>query len=376
MDFPTLATLQKRCTSKWTTYGPDVLPLWIAESDFPTAPPVLAAIKDMVAKECFGYNPAPGATTLRESVASFYGRRYGWTPDPARVFWIPDVVRGLSLSIQYFTRAGSAVAVPTPSYPPLLELPGLHGRERLECGLDLESIERAFAAGAGSILLANPYNPLGTVLDREMLTGLVDLAVKYDARILADEIHAPLVFDGRHLPVASLSDAAADRTITVTATSKAFNTAGLKCAQLILSNEADYRVWKGLPLVAKEGTGTMGILAAAAAYDHGDPYLDQQLEILRANRDFVCAQLPSRIPGIKVEPPQATYLAWLDFNSAEAGIGSYPAAWLLKHARVALNEGASFGTGGAGHARLNFATSREILEEAIDRMAGAVERNL
>ena len=371
MEFPSLEELQARGTRKWTVFEEDVLPLWIAESDFPTAPAIKKALEDLVDKETFGYTPAPKVSGLREAVADFYNDRYGWRPNSDHIFWIGDVVRGLLLGVQYFTREDSPVIVPVPSYPPLLELPRTAGREKIETSLELDDIERAFQAGAGSILLANPYNPLGRVLDEEFLTELVELAEKYDARILADEIHAPLVYEGRHIPVASLGAVAAERTITVTATSKAFNTAGLKCAQMIFSNAADVQTWNCLSGVAKDGTGTLGVLAAETAYRECGDFLDEEVAYLRGTRDWLVEELPKRIPGLKTSKPDATYLLWLDFADTAIGGNPQPAKWLRENAKVALNEGDTFGTGGPGHARLNFSTSREILEEALDRMERA-----
>ena len=371
MQFPSLEELQARGTRKWTVFDEEVLPLWIAESDFPTAPAVKKAVQEMVDNETFGYTPSPKASGLREAVADFYAERYDWRPNADHIFWIGDVVRGLLLSVQYFSRDDSPVIVPVPSYPPLLELPRTAGREKIETSLELDEIEQAFKDGAGSILLANPYNPHGHVFSEDYLRGLVELAEKYDARILADEIHAPLVYEGKHIPVASLSEEAAQRTITVTATSKAFNTAGLKCAQIIFSNAADAQKWNGLTGVAKDGTGTLGVLAAEAAYRHGGGFLDEEIEYLRETRDWLVEELPQRIPGLKTSQPQATYLLWLDFSDTAIAGNPQPAKWLRENARVALNEGDTFGTGGPGHARLNFATSREILGEALDRMERA-----
>ncbi|MGV0326759.1 MalY/PatB family protein [Corynebacterium confusum] len=372
MEFPSLEQLAARGTRKWTVYDSDVTPLWIAESDFPTAPAVKDAIQGMVDRETFGYTPAPRVSDLPGALADFYAKRFGWRPDEKGIFWIGDVVRGMLLGVQYFTRPDSPVVVPVPSYPPLLEVPATAGREKVEVSaeLDLAEIERAFSAGAGSILLANPYNPLGRVLDEGFLRGLVELARTYDARILADEIHAPLVFEGQHTPVASVGP---DVTITATSTSKAFNVAGLKCAQMIFSNPADIATWKKLTGVAKDGTGTLGVIAAEAAYRDGGEHLDEELAYLKRTRDWLLEELPQRVPGIKTACPQATYLLWLDFSDTTIGSDPHPARWVLENARVALNEGSTFGTGGEHHARLNFATSREILQEALDRLGRAFE---
>lgn len=389
MKFPTQDELRARFTRKWTQFEPDVLPLFIAESDFPTAPAVKKVILDYTERECFGYSPAANAVGLAEAVADFHDARYGWRPDAKKVFWIGDVVRGLLLGIQYFTRPDAAVVVPLPAYPPFLELPETAGRKRIDVGispsngdlkegekprLDLEAIEKAFAEGAGSILLANPFNPLGYVFDEEHLNELVALADKYDARILSDEIHAPLVYDGQHISIAGLSETAARVTMTVTATSKAWNFAGLKCAQIIFSNDKDVEVWNSLPHVAQDGVGTLGIIAAEAAYRDGISHLEEEVDYLRETRDWLVEELPMRIPGLITSRPDSTYLMWLDFRNTAIGDKEYPAAWLIQHARVAFNEGLTFGDIGAGQARLNFATSREILEEAIDRVATAIEK--
>lgn len=389
MKFPTQDELRARFTRKWTQFEPDVLPLFIAESDFPTAPAVKKVILDYTERECFGYSPAANAVGLAEAVADFHDTRYGWRPDPKKVFWIGDVVRGLLLGIQYFTRPDSPVIVPLPAYPPFLELPETAGRKRIDVGispsngdlkegekprLDLEAIEKAFAEGAGSILLANPFNPLGYVFDEEHLNELVALADKYDARILSDEIHAPLVYNGQHISIAGLSETAARVTMTVTATSKAWNFAGLKCAQIIFSNDKDVETWNSLPHVAQDGVGTLGIIAAEAAYRDGISHLEEEVDYLRETRDWLVEELPKRIPGLITSRPDSTYLMWLDFRNTAIGDKEYPAAWLIQHARVAFNEGLTFGDIGAGQARLNFATSREILEEAIDRVATAIEK--
>lgn len=373
MHFPSLEQLKNRSTRKWTAYDDDVIPLWIAESDFPTAPNVLATIKEMVGREAFGYTPAH--SDLPEALADFYDQRYGFRPDPAYVVTIPDVVRGMLLAIQHFTRPDSPVIVPAPIYPPFLELPATAGRERIDldtrAGLDLAEIEKAFAAGAGSLLLANPTNPLGEIYGPAELIALTDLAAKYNARIIVDEIHAPLVLDGTHTVAAGVSDTAAQVCITATAISKAWNVAGLKCGQLIFTNPDDLKIWNSLTGVTKDGTGTLGVFAAAACYRDDSGFLAEQVAYLRETRDWLLEELPRALPGIRCTVPQATYLLWLDFSeTALAGVDK-PAEWLLKNARVALNEGLSFGELGRGHARLNFATSREILSEALARIKAA-----
>ncbi|SMG07370.1 cystathione beta-lyase [Corynebacterium pollutisoli] len=371
MQFPTLDQLKDRRTRKWTVYDDDILPLWIAESDFFTCPPVKQAIADAIDRESFGYTPA--ISDLPDAVSDFYAERYGWRPDPAMVVAVPDVVRGLALAIEYMTRPDSGVIVPVPAYPPFLELPEATRRRMHHIdaydGIDLGDVEKQFAEGAGSILLCAPNNPLGYTLDAQFLEQLCDLAQRYDARVLVDEIHAPLVYDGAHVCAAGINP---DVCITVTATSKAWNIAGLKCAQMIFSNPADLDTWKKMTGVAKDGTSTLGIWAAIACYREGGDFLDEQVAYLKSNRDWLVAELPKRIPGLKVSNPEATYLMWLDFSGTAIGDHERPAIWLREHAKVAFNDGLHFGPGGLHHARLNFATSREILEEAVARMESAL----
>lgn len=368
MQFPDIDTLRTRGTRKWTVYGDDVIPMFIAESDFPTAPAVKDAIVQACEREMFGYTPAPHAHRLGEAVSDFYAARYGWRPEPARIFPVADVVRGVLLAIQHFTQG--PVIVPVPAYFPFLNIADAAGRERIDVAntLNLAEIEQAFKQGAGSIIVTNPYNPGGWVFSEAELDAVCEVARKYGGRVIVDEIHAPLVFDGQHVCAAANNP---DVCITVTATSKAWNVAGLKCAQMIFSNDEDVATWERINPVAKDGVGTLGITAAEACYDLGREFLDEEVAQLKANRDWLVTHLPEAVPGIKFEVPAATYLMFLDFSDTKLD-DPRPAAWLLKHAKVAMNEGVDFGPGGEHKARMNFATSPEILQQAVERIAQAV----
>ena len=370
MEFPDLETLKARGTRKWTQFGGDVLPLFIAESDFPTAPAVKRAIIDAAEREMFGYTPAPHAHHLGEAVADFYGWRYGWRPAPERVFPVADVVRGVLLAIEYFTQG--PVIVPVPAYFPFLDVAQVAGRERVDVGsangLDLMEVDAAFKNGAGSIIVTNPFNPGGYIFDTEELDQICAIARKYGGRVIVDEIHAPLVYEGTHVCAAANNP---DVCITVTATSKAWNVAGLKCAQMIFSNDEDVATWNAMSGVAKDGVGTLGIVAAEACYTQGREFLDEAVAQLKDNRDWLVEHLPQAVPGIGIEVPQATYLMFLDFSGTKL-VDDRPAAWLRRHAKVAMNEGMDFGPGGEHRARLNFATSPTILEEAVRRIGDAV----
>lgn len=368
-----MTTLRARQTRKWTRYPDDVLPAWVAESDFATCEPVLRVLNERVAAESFGY--APDGHELPEALSEFYDARYGVDLDPAHVQVLPDVVRGLWLAVEHLTPPDSAVVVPLPAYPPFLQIPRVAGRERIDVdatdGIDLDEVEDAFRAGAGSMLVCSPHNPLGYTFSRESLSSLVDLADRYGARLLVDEIHAPLVLDGAHTCAAAVSDAAARVCVTLTAASKAWNVAGLKCAQMILTNPDDRETWRRLSGVAKDGVGTLGIFASEACYREGREFLDAEVAHLREQRDWLVTELPRAVPGLRIRPPEATYLMWLDFR--QTALAEDPAGLLLRHGKVALNDGRTFGPSGAGHARLNFSTSRENLEEIVDRIAHAAE---
>ncbi|OBJ74050.1 aminotransferase class I/II-fold pyridoxal phosphate-dependent enzyme [Mycobacterium sp. 1274756.6] len=370
--------LRARNTVKWNRYPADVLPLWVAEMDFPTAPPVLAAIRAWAEREEFGY-PRFGHDALPAATAEWCGRRYGWpvTADQVRV--VPDVLAGLKLAIDFLTRPQSPVVLPVPAYMPFFDVLQIAGRQRVEVPmlreptgrytLDLAAIEAAFAAGAGSLILCNPYNPLGTAFSAAELRAVVDLAAAHGARIVADEVHAPLVYRGRHVPAASVSPAAAATVVTVLSASKGWNLPGLKCAQVILSNPADATVWDAMNWLNWMGASTVGIAANLAAYRDGEDWLDAVLVHLRGNRDRVADALPELVPGLTVTRPEGTYLAWLDCTALD--LPEEPADYLLSHARVALNPGIPFGAG-TGCARLNFATTRPILDRAIAAIAAAL----
>ncbi|MDO4929125.1 MAG: aminotransferase class I/II-fold pyridoxal phosphate-dependent enzyme [Corynebacterium sp.] len=372
MDFPTLEQLRNRKTMKWTRYPEDVLPLWVAESDFTTCPAITKALEQAVANETFGYKP--DGTSVEQATAQFYNDAYGFAANPDWVFPIPDVVRGLYIAIEHFTAPDSPVVIPLPAYPPFFALLSATGREGIfidaRDGIDLSAVESAFAQGAGSIVLANPFNPLGYIFSAEFLNELTELAARYNARVLVDEIHAPLVFEGTHVVAAGLSETAAKVCITLTATSKAWNTAGLKCAQVIFSNEDDVRRWKQLSPVIKDGVSTIGLLAATAAYNEGREFLREELEYLRGNRDFLHEQLATRLPEVKFGEHTATYLMWLDFTAYDLPGG--PHKFFLEHAKVAFNDGQWFGELGSGCVRLNFATSRGLLSQALDQMVESI----
>jgi cysteine-S-conjugate beta-lyase len=372
--------LRRRDTVKWTRFDDDVLALWVAEMDFPTAPVVKAAIREAVEREQFGYSRLDIETGLPAATAAWSAARYGWEIDPGRIHLLPDVLRGIELAIEAFSPSGSPVVLPTPAYMPFFEVVKMLGRPLIEVPmaidsgrfvLDLEGIEDAFRKGAGTLILCNPYNPLGRAFSAEELGALSPVVARNDARVISDEIHAPITYGLRHIPYASVDDEAAEHSVTMVSGSKAWNLPGLKCAQIVVTNARDEQVWSQIPGLRTHGASTIGIAANIAGYNEGAEWLDETLSYLDQNRRRLAELLSKYLPEVRYQIPEATYLAWLDFRHLELPVE--PAAYLLEKARVALNPGIAFGAPGAGCVRLNFATSAAILEEAIARISSAVE---
>lgn len=375
----TAEQLRARRTMKWNYFDEDVLPLWVAEMDFPTAPAVRAGVDAAVARESFGY-PSPDARTgLPEAAADWTARRYGWRVPAERVHIVPDVLHGVDVAITEFSPEGSAVILPTPAYMPFFDVLAHARRPRVEVPmatdngryvLDLDAIDAAFADGAGTLLLCHPYNPLGRAFTRQELEAVSRVVARHGARVVADEIHAPLVYGERHIPYAGVSPEAASHTVTLSSASKAWNLPGLKCAYAITSNDADEETWRRLPMLRTFGASPIGIAANVAAFTEGEPWLDALLGHLDGQRQLLRDLLAEHLPQVGFTLPEATFMAWLDLRPLR--LPAEPAEFLLEHARVALNPGPPFGENARGFARLNFATTTTILEQAVRAMAKAV----
>jgi len=374
-DVVTVDSLRERGGLKWATAGPGRLAACVAEMDFGTAPEVADALHDAVDRGQVGYLTPQLTAQLAEACAVWQHDRYGWDLSPADVRPLPDVIRALHVAIDCFSRPGSAVIVPVPAYPPFLAVPRLLGRRVIQVemvesggryGYDLDALDRAFAAGGNLLVLCNPNNPLGAVMTPGELLAVAEVVERHRGRVFSDEVHAPLVYRGhRHVPYASSCDAAAGHTVTATSTSKAWNVAGLKCAQLLTSNDADRKRWGELGRLHTDGTATLGVLAATAAYRAGGPWLDTVLGRLDHNRHLLAELLGVHLPMARYTPPEGTYLGWLDLRDYP------PAADLADRARVSVMDGAEFGPSGTGFLRLNFATPPAILAEIVRRLADA-----
>jgi cystathionine beta-lyase len=374
-----LAELRRRTSAKWRTYPPDVLPLPVAEMDFPLAGPVAEALHAAVRRSDLGY--AGLGPELAEALAGFTERRWGWAVDPAQVALAPEVGVAVVEVLRLLVRPGDPVVINPPVYDSffpwlaeagcrLVEVP--LARTGDSWALDLEAMEAAFRDGARVHLLCSPHNPTGTVHPRRDLERLAALAAGHGVTVLSDEIHAPLVLPGRtHHPFLSVSPEAAASGMVFTSASKTWNLAGLKCAAIVTADPGTRRLVERLPEELPWRVGQLGVLGGIAAFSEGEPWLDEVLGVLDHHRHHLAELLAARIPAIRYRPPDASYLAWLDCTAL--GLGDDPSAVFLARGRVALSSGPSFGRPGAGHARLNMGTSRQIMAEAVDRMARAVD---
>ena len=371
--------LRGRRSHKWRRYPDDVLPMFIAEMDTPLAPPIERTLADAIRRGDTGYAHPTG---LAEAFAGFASRHYDWQPDPQLSIVVPDVLQGIGAVLALVSSPGSGVVINTPVYPPFFTVIPAAGRRVVESPLrreadgrytfDLEALDRDLAAdGVEVLLLCNPHNPSGLVLRPTELLAIAEIARGHGVRVLVDEIHAPLVYPGaRHTAFATLPADAAQDCIVFVSASKAFNLPGLKASLVIAGGEPAWRVLRELPVEVTFGTGLLGVISSEVAFAECDDWLATLVVALQANRDRLARLLADSLPSVGYVPPQATFLAWLDLRSL--GLGDDPAEPLLERGRLALTSGPAFGPGGSGHARLTFATSPELLAEAVRRVAATV----
>lgn len=377
-DAISLEELQAKGTTKWAAQ-PGSIGAWIAEMDFPLAEPVVRAVSRLMEEGTVAYSPASDFTELGRAYAQFCERSYGWAPPADLVRAIPDVLAGLQAVIQAYTSPGSPVIIPTPAYMPFLTLPGYFDREVLQVPLveqgdrwvyDLDALAAAFDAGAELLVLCNPHNPVGRVLERDEMLAIADLVESKRGLVFSDEIHAPLVYPGSsHVPYASLDERTAAHTITATSASKAFNLPGLKCAQISFTNPSHAETWERAGRWI--GASRPGIFANIAAYDEGEEWLAGVLAYLDRNRRALSSLVAEYLPGVGYGEPEGTYLALLDFRGLGDVLGSHrdnPAALLAERAGVVLTPGPACGEAAKGFARLNFGTPLPVLREAIRRI--------
>lgn len=378
MNFDEVINRRVSESYKWREYPEDVLPLFVADMDFRSPEPVARALRAYIDDGIFGYprglhtHDRAQVHELTSLVVDRMAHRYNWQIAVDDVILIPGVVPGLNIACH----SAHSVIVQPPVYPPILAAPRnahlqlvespLHCENDGSYSIDWDSFRSGVARNTRLFLLCNPHNPVGRVFGRHELEQMAEICLSVNVTICADEIHSDLLFDNHeHIPIAALDPEIARHTITLIAPSKTFNLAGLQCAFAIIQNSELRHQFRS----AREGlvpwVNTMGLIGAEAAYRHGQPWLDELLPYLQANRDFLWDFVNRELPGIRMTKPEGTYLAWLDCRGLKL---DNPFEFFLKNARVALNDGRAFGTGGTGFVRLNFGCPRSTLEEALNRM--------
>ena len=367
-----LARLRGLDGRKWTRDGPDVLPLWVADMDFQSPDCALDAMRRVIDRGDIGYN-FRATDALPEAFSAWQERMHGWRPDVDQLVLFDDVLHALQFTLWNMTEPGDGVVLFTPIYPPFRKIIETSGRRVVECPLDPHTarldkatLRQVVDAGTTAVLWCNPHNPTGRVFDDEELAALADVVVAHDLLVLSDEVWADLVHPGSTHRPAAMVPGLAERSVTVSSASKSFNLAGLRCAVAHIGSARVRAMLDSQPDRLRGHVNTLAAEATLACWEAGTPWLDALRLHINEQFDHLGARLGLEAPGIEWRRPEATYLAWLDgrrlaFEDEFSDV-------LRDLAKVALSPGLDFGVSGQGHARLNVATSRAILDEAIDRL--------
>ena len=372
-DFDQVFDRHNTGSTKWSRYPADVLPMWVADMDFAAPPVIIQALQKRLEHPLLGYSVAQD--DLREAIVADLWNKYAWRVEPQELIFLPGVESGFNMALHALVQPQQNVVVQTPNYPPLRHAPGHWGLNKVE--LNFSSLAdgtyatpidalRESLTGGGALLLSNPHNPLGKVFPREELQAVAQICLAQDAWIISDEIHAELCFDGRvHVPIATLSPQIAKRTITLMSASKAFIFAGLKTSFMIIQDRAVRERVNQARCGLVDSVNPLGLEATRVAYSEAGPWLVELMAYLQGNRDYLVDAVRTRLPGVTMNTPQSTYLAWLDCSAL--GLEN-PQQFFLEHARVGLSAGLDFGDDGQQFVRLNFGCPRALLEEGIARM--------
>ena len=375
-----LSELQTHRSEKWRAFPKDVLPLPVAEMDFPVADPIRQVLREMIDHSDLGY--LGSIPEMGTAFAGFAKRRWGWSVDPLQVRIAADVGVGIVEVLRVITKAGDKILINSPVYPNFwtwctethleqVDVPLTQSEQAINGSnwvLDWDGIEKAYASGIKAHLICNPHNPLGRVYTHEELSRLADLAKKHNVYVLSDEIHAPLTFaEQKFTPFLSVSENAREVGITITAASKGWNIAGLKCAIVVSENEKVHETLNGIAPATHYRASLLGAFASVAAFEKGEPWLDSAMVEIDKNRKLVAELIAAKTPGVGYRIPHCSYLAWLDLTSFN--LGEDPSAVLIEKGKVAFVPGVRFGAQSSQFVRLNFATSPQILEEAFNRLA-------
>jgi len=380
-DFDQILPRRQTDSIKWNFYDADVLPMWVADMDFPAPPPVLQALRERVDHGIFGYSMFD--CDLYAAITERLERLYGWQVQEDEILLFPGVMNAVHLTELAVTHPGEAVLVQTPVYPYIYKAPLTTNRERQimmltrqsdgSYAIDFDAFEAAITPNTRLFILCNPHNPVGRVFRRDELLRMAEICLRRNVIICSDEIHCDLLFNGHpHTPIASLAPEIAQNTLTMMSPSKTFNLAGLQCSFTIIQNPELRQQMRAARMGLTGGANLLGQLAARTAYLYGQDWLDDLLTYLEGNRNFLYDSIRSHFPTLSMSPMEGTYLAWIDCR--QSGISGSPYDFFLKEARIAFSDGATFGPGGEGFVRLNFACPRPLLTQALELMHAALAR--
>jgi cystathionine beta-lyase len=383
-DSLTLEQLQDKRCAKWQQYPKGVIPLWVADMDFPISDKIKQALKDFLDSDNLGYPERLGVPGLKEAVQQRLANRYGWKLEADHIHHMSGIISGMYLASLACASEGDEVILQTPLYPPFamavkdtrrvsVNNPLLWNGSAWE--IDFDNLESLVTPATRLLMICNPHNPTGRVFTRQEVERLADFALRHRLWVLSDELHADLTYGQQHTPIASVGEEIAQRTITLYGPTKAFNLAGLHIGFMISQNKKLLERAKHMAGYMLGFPNTMSQVATIAAYTQAEDWLEDTRSYLQANRDFIHDFIAKEIPDVKTAKPEGTYMSWLDFRALglEANkVGDPLYKFLSDTAKVGLNDGPHYGQGGEGFTRINFATSRGILEEAMVRIRDAV----
>jgi cystathionine beta-lyase len=375
VNFDRIIDRRDTASEKWEKYrDTEILPMWVADTDFMSPPAVIEALQQRISHGVFGYTQTPAE--LNRLVIERMHRLYGWDIAEDWLVWLPGLVCGLNLSCRSLGAEGDSVLAPKPVYPPFMTAPRLSSRQLITVPmqqqgarwiLDLDALQAAITADSRLLLFCNPHNPGGTCYRRDELERLAAIAQQHDLAVCSDEIHCDLILQPgvQHLPLASLNSTIEARTITLMAPSKTYNIAGLGCSFAIIPEPELRKAFRRVRRGIVPDVNLLGYTAALAAYRDGDAWNRRQLDYLRGNRDYLVREI-NRIPGLHMEPVEATYLAWIDVSAAKLDNPAH----FFEQAGVGMSPGRDFGDD--RFMRLNFGCPRGLLEEAVRRIRSAM----
>ena len=383
MDFDLFIDRKPTESLKWNCYPDDVLPLWVADTDFRCPPAVIKALQKRVDHGIFGYGKTPEG--LDEVVIDRFNRLYDWEVSPDQICYVPGIVTGFTIVLRALCNKGDAVIFQSPAYPPFIGSPissGLigiqnpmylddHGIYRI----DFDLFEQQIIDNKVKVyILCNPQNPTGRVFSKQELLKLAEICLRHNVAICSDDIHCDIIYDGhKHTPIASLDPEISAKTATFMAPSKTYNIAGLHASVAVVQDEELRSQVKGYMQYLISSPGVLSLVAAKAAYEHGDEWLREQIAYLQKNRDLIGEAIDrGMLPGISWSKPEGTFLAWLDCRGL--GVEGDLQQFFMENAKVCMNDGCTFGEAGEGFLRLNFGCTQAVLQQALEKMSEAIKR--